>query len=170
MHRHVAALWAALLIPLVLAEVEAIPADECDEDPGSCALSALQLKTETEPTPGKPGTISVVLATEDALGHTSQARKPSDDESQSGQSVTLLEGGQDRETLNRVAACCRCAAGDVGFSATGQCDFCEGQVASKVAAPRECQEPSLLQSGRTACAQKCGKQFRRKSWYPAGFA
>eukprot|EP00435_Cladocopium_sp_Y103_P021341 s3624_g5.t1 len=65
------------------------------------------------------------------------------------------------ETLNRLAACCRCASGDVGFSATGQCDFCEGQVASKVAAPRECQEPSLLQSGRTACAQKCGKQFRR---------
>ena len=28
--------------------------------------SALQLKTETEPTPGKPGTISVVLATEDS--------------------------------------------------------------------------------------------------------
>jgi hypothetical protein len=26
--------------------------------------------------------------------------------------------------LHRVAACCRCAAGDVGFSATGQCDFC----------------------------------------------
>ena len=33
---------------------------------GQVLRSALQLKTETEPTPAKPGTISVVLATEDS--------------------------------------------------------------------------------------------------------
>ncbi|CAK9000845.1 unnamed protein product [Durusdinium trenchii] len=157
--RQVAVFWAALL-PLVAAEVEAVPADECEEDAGTCALSALQLKTGKEPT---PGSFSVTLATEDAEGRVSAPKAAL----QEGAEQERRAGDQSRH--QRGAACCRCASGEVGFSATGSCGFCSGRLDRTVAAPTGCNEPSLLQSARTACAQQCGKQLRRKSWYPADF-
>ncbi|CAK9000847.1 unnamed protein product [Durusdinium trenchii] len=175
--RQVAVFWAALL-PLVAAEVEAVPADECEEDAGTCALSALQLKTGKEPT---PGSFSVTLATEDAEGRVSA---PKVTRLHScipllpylfGHEAALQEGAEqerragDQSRHQRGAACCRCASGEVGFSATGSCGFCSGRLDRTVAAPTGCNEPSLLQSARTACAQQCGKQLRRKSWYPADF-
>eukprot|EP00438_Fugacium_kawagutii_P008457 Skav217438 [mRNA] locus=scaffold1729:386153:403995:+ [translate_table: standard] len=42
-----------------------------------------------------------------------------------GKTAALLEGDRGMDAkINQSASCCRCASGEVGFSATGRCDFC----------------------------------------------
>ncbi|CAJ1337644.1 unnamed protein product [Effrenium voratum] len=149
---------------MIQCEVEAsLPADECEEDIAGCALSALQLKTQKDPT----SSFSVTLATEDAHGHVTI---PQTDGALNQANARRERGttGEAASTGSLSAACCRCSSGEVGFSGTGSCNFCSGDVQQKQAAPEECSSLLLAQtpSASRSCAQKCGQQFRRKSWYP----
>mmetsp|Transcript_17195 Transcript_17195/g.32406 ORF Transcript_17195/g.32406 Transcript_17195/m.32406 type:complete len:184 (+) Transcript_17195:107-658(+) len=170
----------ALLTACATVEVESsLPADECGEmssDVADCALSALQLKTQKHLS--EPGSFSVALSTEDGAGHVTEGEQakhqrarpasaadvPSSNGVPNGQ-PQLLDEGSHRSGTN---ACCLCASGDVGFSSGGACGFCQGQVKRTEPAPADCHLSLLDASARTRCAERCGKQFRRKSWYPEG--
>lgn len=51
--------------------------------------------------------------------------------------------------------CCRCKSGTVGWSATGRCSFCKGDVSQKLSVPAECKQDSKNFAGNTACANSC---------------
>ncbi|CAE7414384.1 unnamed protein product [Symbiodinium microadriaticum] len=174
-------LFVALLVLLTasatVVEVESsLPVDECadlSDELSGCALSALQLKTQKHLSDSDlPGSFSVALSTEDGKGHVTggeqakhQQPKPKEPQHPASQNrqPQLLDVSR-----RSAAACCQCASGEVGFSASGGCSFCQGDVRRTENAPQSCHLSLIDAAARTQCAQQCGRQFRRKSWYPEG--
>ncbi|CAE7210641.1 HSF [Symbiodinium natans] len=60
--------------------------------------------------------------------------------------------------------CCQCTSGSVGWSASGRCSFCHGQVSKTANPPYECQKSSPKFMGSHACAKTCKSQVKQNSF------
>jgi len=59
------------------------------------------------------------------------------------------------EHLRSTEQCCRCQAGTIGWSASGQCYFCRGQIALQKNVGLRCRVADWNFLGNQACANQC---------------
>eukprot|EP00434_Breviolum_minutum_P002300 symbB.v1.2.002031.t1/scaffold104.1/size473687/9 len=60
--------------------------------------------------------------------------------------------------------CCKCKSGKIGWSASGRCSFCKGQVSKTASVSEECKKTSPKFIGNSQCAKACKSKVSGWSW------
>ena len=60
--------------------------------------------------------------------------------------------------------CCKCKSGKTGWSASGRCSFCKGQVSKTASVSEECKKNSPKFIGNSKCAKACKSKVSGWSW------